>query len=283
MTGTEQPPMVSIRRVLVALGVGDEGTATLEAAAELAARLEAEVVGLFVEDINLLHLAALPFARELGAGSATGRSLDPVHMERSLRARAEAMRQALAACASRARIPWSFQVRRGDLVEELLATSPDADLLVFGEMETAIVSPGRAALTQRLLLQCGCAVLRRGTTAIPRRPVVLYYDGSPQCRRALSLARRLAGTGEKILHVLLPPADPETRRALETQVRGQLGGGRPQPKFHHLGDLESATVARAVAEAGGDLLIISSACPIAGSRNLEALLEKLRCDLLLVR
>ncbi len=280
---TEATDTAAIRRILVAMGAGEEGTATLEAAAELAARLEAEVVGLFIEDANLLRLAALPFARELGTGSAQRRSLDTAHMERSLRTRAEAMRHALESCARRARIPWSFQVRRGDILEELLALTPQVDLVVLSRLETAIVNPGGAGLTQRLLLQCGCAVLKRATATAPRRPVVLYYDGGPPCRRALSLAAQLTGTGEKTLHVLLPPRDDAARRQLEEEVRTQLGPGRPQPRFHLLTDLGAGTLARAVAAVGGDLLVASAACPIADPRHLETVLEEVRCDLLLVR
>ena len=63
-----------IDRVMVALDSTKQSQAALKAAAELAARLNVELIGLFVEDINLLQLASLPFAREIVYGSETKRS-----------------------------------------------------------------------------------------------------------------------------------------------------------------------------------------------------------------
>ena len=57
---------MTLRRIVVGLDAGPRDRAALEAAAQLAARMQAELVGLFVEDIDLLHLAGLPFAREVG-------------------------------------------------------------------------------------------------------------------------------------------------------------------------------------------------------------------------
>ncbi|MBK7177644.1 MAG: universal stress protein [Chloroflexi bacterium] len=56
---------MKIQRILVALDASPHSLAALEAAIDLAERLDAELQGLFVEDINLLRLAQLPFAREL--------------------------------------------------------------------------------------------------------------------------------------------------------------------------------------------------------------------------
>ena len=57
---------MSFRRILVALDGSAHVLAALQAASEMAARMKSELVGLFVEDINLVRLAGLPFPRELG-------------------------------------------------------------------------------------------------------------------------------------------------------------------------------------------------------------------------
>src|SRR5512143_1804987 len=51
-------------RIWVALDESPRSAAALTAAADLAAGLDAELAGLFVEDISLQHLIGLPFARE---------------------------------------------------------------------------------------------------------------------------------------------------------------------------------------------------------------------------
>lgn len=119
-----------IRRIIVGLEPATRNRAALEAAARLAGRLEAELVGLFVENINLLHFAGLPFAREVGFASATKRDLDIEGMERSLRAQAHETRQSLAAVAARVPVRWSFRVARGSMAAELLAAAVEADLVI---------------------------------------------------------------------------------------------------------------------------------------------------------
>ncbi|MBI3043819.1 MAG: hypothetical protein HYY78_13455 [Betaproteobacteria bacterium] len=121
---------MKIRRVIVGLDPALQRRAVLEAAAELAGRMEAELVGLFVEDQDLLHFAGLPFAREVGFTSATRRALDVESMERSLRALAKEAQATLAAIAGRTPVQWSFRVTRGALAAELLAAAEEADLVI---------------------------------------------------------------------------------------------------------------------------------------------------------
>ncbi len=279
-----------VRRILVALDASAEAETALETAAELAARLQAEVVGLFVEDINLLRLAALPFARELVPGSVRSRTLDPADMERSLRARAEAMKRHLACCAERARIHWSFQVRRGDILEELLDSALQADLVVLSEYgRTIVTTRGREpeeGLSTQVLTRCHCAVLKRGRPRRLQRPVVLFYDGSPASRHGVLLAAQLAGRTDACLHVLLPPAEKSQQARHEETVRELLRPAGLTPRFQHLEDLRATTVAQAVAAAGGDILItgaaILSTMPRTEQQRLEALLDEIHCDLLFV-
>lgn len=112
---------MTVRRVIV--GLDSRERAALTAAAALAAELEAELVGLFVEDPDLLSFAALPFAREVGFASATRREIDRAAMERSLLALAEELRRACAAATQDAAVPWSFRSARGALARELLAAA----------------------------------------------------------------------------------------------------------------------------------------------------------------
>lgn len=121
---------MKIRRIVVGFDPAPCSWPVLEAAAELAQSMEAELVGLFVESQDLLHFAGLPFAREMGLASATRRALDVKAMERSLRALAGEARRTLAAIAGRTSVQWSFRVARGSLAAELLAAAGEADLLI---------------------------------------------------------------------------------------------------------------------------------------------------------
>jgi hypothetical protein len=110
-------------RIVIELAPGLPARESLEAAAALADRVGAELVGLFVEDTELLRFAALPFALEIGFASAQRRRLDVTAVERSFLADAAEAQRALARAAERGAIRWSFRVARGLAMRELLAAA----------------------------------------------------------------------------------------------------------------------------------------------------------------
>jgi len=202
---------VSFRRILVALNASPHSLAALEAASEMAARMKAELLGLFVEDINLLRLAGLPFAREVGFPSAISRKLDIVAMERALKVAAAQARRATITAAERARIRWSFRVARGSVVTELLSAALEADLLVLGKVSrgfrpaqhlgsTALGVMARAP-GPVLLLEPGISV---------RAPVLVIFDGSQAARETLPVAAELSKTCGDDLVVLIATSASES-------------------------------------------------------------------------
>jgi hypothetical protein len=129
---------VSVRRITV-VQESAQAARALDAVVETAAALEAELTGLFVEDVGLLHFAGLPFAREIGAFSA--RALDVRTMERRLRSQAEEARRALAAAVEGKPLRWSFRVERGSVPEQVRGALAEADLVVLlGGRAAALLS-----------------------------------------------------------------------------------------------------------------------------------------------
>jgi len=76
---------VLIRRIAIAVDASPTSIAALEATVELAAVWEAEVLGIFVEDVNLIKAASLPFAGEVGSHSGAFRRIDPDNVRRQRR------------------------------------------------------------------------------------------------------------------------------------------------------------------------------------------------------
>ena len=197
-------------RILVALDASPQSVAALRAAVELAALLEAELEGLFVEDINLLHLCGLPFGREIGSYTASVRQLDNRAMERRLRVLAVVIREAMEREAAQLPVRWTFQVRRGAVVAELLAASQSAAMLSLGRA-------GRSrrqtlgSVAESIVRQSSRPVLILGEQGGLQRPLALLYTGTEAADRALRLAinlevRRESGS---------PPGREPSRRASE--------------------------------------------------------------------
>ncbi len=170
------------RRIVIGLDSSLHGLQALDDAAEMAARIEAELVGLFVEDDTLLKLAALPFSSEVGIASARARSLNARTIERTFRTMAEKARRALAAAAEKQHIRWSFSTTRGSVVGQLLDAATEVE--ERRAAKTMLATP--AAVNSVLLLQTERCIFPKGAA-------VIVLDTSHQALRALPAALRLAG------------------------------------------------------------------------------------------
>lgn len=115
--------MKSQPRIVIELAPGPLQGRSLAAAAALAERVGAELVGIFIEDMDLLRFAALPFAREVCFATAQRRRFEAPALERSLREHAAEAERVFAGMAGRAAVRHSFRVARGLAFRELLAAA----------------------------------------------------------------------------------------------------------------------------------------------------------------
>jgi hypothetical protein len=119
-----------VRRIVVRLDPAPRSRAVLDAAAALAASLNAKPVGLFVESASLLNFAAFPFAHEIGFHSAMRRPLDVASMERVLRLRLKEARELIALAGRHSPVPWSFHVASAAKQADAFAMVTQSDLVV---------------------------------------------------------------------------------------------------------------------------------------------------------
>ncbi|HEY64488.1 MAG TPA: universal stress protein [Caldilineae bacterium] len=269
-----------IRRILVALDASPHSLAALEAAAELAARLEAELLGLFVEDINLLRSAGLPFAREVGALSSTPQRLDSQRMERELRAQANRARRAMARIAGRTRVRWSFRVTRGQVASEVLAAASEADLISLGKAGWSWPGRGQLGSTARgVFAQARCHALLAQRGIRLAAPVAVVYDGSPSAKRALNTAARLMRGRRDPLIVFLLGNDAEHALQLRNEVQQELQAQEVEARFHDLTGVDLSRLAQVFRSAGAGLVILPAESPRLPGEQLQRLLGEMECAL----
>jgi nucleotide-binding universal stress UspA family protein len=286
----EEARELVIRRILVALDVSRHSLAALEAAAELAARFKAELAGLFVEDINLLRLAGLPFAREIRYPSAAIQEIESPRLERELKVQAEQARRAVAAAAEQVQVAWSFRVVRGQVTAEVLAAALEADLLSLGLASWPTTRRGQMGSTARtVVVEAPRAVLLLQHGDKIRQPVLVTYDGSPAARRALAMAVRLVPTTELVarlpLTVLILAGEelPGTAERLEQEASAWLQERGLQASYHRLAKAAGPHLAQVVqAEQGGLLILAGERLPL-HAEAIQALLNKIDCPILLIR
>ncbi len=220
----EATPEYSRRHIVVALDASSYSQAALRAAAELATLLDIDLEGLFVEDINLLHLSGFPFSREIGSYTATARPLENVVVERQLRTLAALIQQSMNRVVLKSPVRWTFHVRRGSVVNELLAAAQSAEMLSIGRSgqvrRTTLGSTARALVqkSQRPLLVLG----EDGNLVYP---LIAIYTGSATSQRVLQWLASLTHYTQRAVRVMLVvrPDIERTVDELETEARSILG------------------------------------------------------------
>jgi hypothetical protein len=270
-----------IRRILLAVDACDAPMAELESVVRLAQALDAELQALFVEDADLLRLAALPFAREVGLASAARRRLQGPDLEHALHTQARRAQTALAMLAAQSGMRWSFRVARGQLHAQLTQAMLGTDMITVtlgGEpvqllRRRAVVRSLMATTSQPML------VLPAGSRLQP--PYLVVFDGSPAAEHALRLARQLAGEQGVDIRILFVTARLAVE-ALRHTAEAVLGAADSSVHYRVAPDCTPETLIRAIRidAAGGLLLPLhDSMLPADG---VAELLARIRCPVLLV-
>lgn len=267
-----------IRRILVAIDASPQSLAALEAAAELAADLDAELVGVYVEDINLIRLAALPVVLETGEASARTRRLESSRMDRQLRSQAARAAQAMALAASRAQVRWTFTVARGSIEAELLQAASEADLFILGRAGWS--GKRRLGSTARKLVAAGnnrTMIIERGERLLPT--LMTVYDGSDQSKRALDTAISLG----EYMAVGIVAEDEDQAKALQSEVAAILDLLGLKARYRWLVRADTRELANMVRTQEECIVILPGESPLLEGKSLPEALDEFECPVLLVQ
>lgn len=274
-----------IRRILVALDASPHSEAALQTAAQLAAVLQAELHGIFVEDEDLLRLADLPQAREISAFTTPARTMTPRRVGRQLRRQADRARRALHEVARRFELEHDFSVVRGRVAAMLVEAAAEADLISIGKASSRRSSRRKLGQTARTVLeQASSSVLVLRSTLRDDGPLMVYYDGTPPAesalRLAVTLARQRPGTA---LTVLLPAVDADEIQRLNEAITDRYGPTVPGLHVHPLTQVEAARLATVVHHRPDGLIILPDEAPPLRDANLQTFLYDVDQPVLVVR
>lgn len=273
--------MKEIRRILIALDASPASQAALELAAELAARHQAELIGIYVEDINLLRSAEIPITSEVGVYSAISRQVDSRHMQSELKAHARRVEQLLSAIAQKTNLRWSFRSVRGLIHRELINAAEETDLIILGKRGWSEgVQIGSTARTLAALAPVHSLILEHKIR--PQAPVLVVYDGSPDCYKALRTASRICPPGGRLI-ILAPAADQAAADELYSGLVPWIEEQEFQVEFRRIVDPSGGRIANLALVLDCDIVVLSAESPHFQPEAISQMLEKAHCAVLLVR
>lgn len=269
--------------MLLALESGWDNPALVESATRLAAQLDAELLGLFVEDINLLRMAGMPFAHEVGLTSAVRRRLHSGEIEHMLRVQAQRAQRLLAASAERLHLRWSFQVVRGEIRASVNQALQGVDLVALVPGPGQVSRGSQASLLEHVWGSVACSLLVLPTVQALARPVAVFYDGTPQSDRALQMAAQLARSDDQAVQLIIAPTSADQSVRLQQQAHQVLqgSGARIQKRLLPIGGPES--LALAINETGIATLLMPATPRLVDAGELRRFLGRIRCAVILVR
>lgn len=252
-----------MRRIAVTLDAFEVSTQALEQAVRLAERTGAQLEGIFVEDIDLIQIAELPFLREVRSVSRSEDVINLARMEQELRALARRAERLLSEQAARHNVVWSFRTWRGSIDNDLLAAGIEADVFA--------------------LTRLGAALTR--SRALPARytAVSVLFSGTDASARALETAINLATDPDRELNILLPAEDAIETARLRELAMTQLGKDAARVHFIHMADGSLADLMEILTDTNSAVLILERDNQLLQMPSLKQSLNSLNCPLLVVR
>lgn len=264
-------------RVLVLLDGSRMSYAALDAAADIAAKTGADVLGVFVEELNLLRSAGFGFAREVGSESGVSRPFGPIELEQRMQRLAEQARCALAGAAARYGGRHALSITRGSVVDEVLALAGPNDLLVLGRVGWSSAPGARLGSTAkgllrrspgRMLLWCERQVSSQG------RVVVFLNDHDDANRRAIMAATDVVRHFQQPVTLLLGAGADIPPDHLKL-MKQDLGVSDSDFRVRTLPSTDPVTVVQVLRQERAVQLVLSRDCTLLREPGAEHLLAAL--------
>lgn len=216
-----------VRRILVGLTPASNAGRAIATAAILASAFEAKIVGLFVQQENMLDWAEFPFARVLDFDKPSPRAVSRQLMQQAVARTAAICKRTLSNHAAKAQLKWSFSAQQGDFsskVEEM-AGAGDYVVLPSETHDTGVHSVVHALRAMPAGVR-GVVVAALHHDSRPRGPIVAIDDGDETGARTVALAARLAGLEDRELHLFVIAAADADADRIEARAAALVGNKR---------------------------------------------------------
>ena len=269
-TEDKKPP----DRVLIALDAMQVNPAALETAIALAAHRQSELILLFIEDMNLVNLAGLPFASEIDRTSAAERKLDSTQMTRTFRSQTQRLTRQLDQMTQQKNMSYSFRTVRGHYMQEALSAFEIMDVLF---MFRTVGEYSRHSTEQKLSRQ-----KPENHFQVAANAVWLMYNDNPAIERAFSLASDIAEATQRNLVVMLHGGDDKLLQ-VKQQISEYGDRGIAINYFCFAPELQEDALAEILHSRLCKMLVLPMRTEKAEQQKVDRFLERLGIPVVVVR
>ncbi|WP_294345103.1 universal stress protein [Prosthecochloris sp.] len=281
MTGVAKS--ITIKRITVAIDCSPHSRASLFAAAEIAGMLQAELLGVFVEDINLIRMAELPFSQEIHLHTARSEPLDSLKLERLLKLQAKEAHELFIQTAERFGIPYRFRKLRGMVPTEVLEAALGTDLLAMGRSGRApVCCRGLGSTARKAIREAKTNILLTRPGLEADSPLLVIYDGSTGAKAALETAIGFVRE-DASLHVFLLGNNVRKHAFLKDEVEMILGTRITKKEFHVIPWTDSRMIAQCIHMIEPGLLVLSDTPKTISTETVYNLIDTIDYPVLLVK
>lgn len=274
MTAEQQLPVEPVGRVLILLDGSRLSLAALEAAADIAHARKAEVLGVFVEEVNLLRSAGYGFTREVGRNSGVARPMDFAAIEARMRSLAEQAKRSLERAMAQRGLAQALTLCRGRVADEVLNLARPGDLLVLGRVGWSGSPGSRLGSTARVLVSqaLGDVLLWADPPMRSRnRIVVLLNHDQGANHRAVRVGAELARRNRQPLTILVRTETGRDERIAEDLLAYMESEGITA-RVSFLPMASAGAVAQVIREEGASQLVLSRQCSLFREQGADTLL-----------
>ena len=264
----------TIKRVLIALDAPLEDQQLLEIAIALAAARQVELVTLFIEDQELFHLAALPFAQEIDRTSARERKLDALQVARTLRSQARDLGRMLERLTRQPRVSHSLRIVRGAYMNTVLSAVTGMDV-VFLRKE---IGSYKQRPRGRPFDWMAPVTRQQGK----HKAVWTLFNGSAGCARALLTACEIAHADQRDLVIVLQAADSGGAAELRRQADALVADQALKALYTFAPGTDDMALARLLDSGACGLVVMHRDTGSESDTLTRLLLRELECPLALV-
>ena len=277
---------LKFRRILMALDPASEDLSAVEETAALARRLQAELLSLFVEDIDLVRLAQHPEVSAFSTLSAGPQPFAAENLKRALKLQLARSRHAVEQAAARQRIKAVFQVRQGRPVPEILSAAGAVDLVVVEWVHrdtSAAWALSRAATARAIAEAASRSVLLLRPGAPVGGPVLVVYGGSEVDHRALEAAAEIAGRDGGIVEIALLAGRVDQADEWRREISADLAHTHLTVRFLHMPKASLEDLCAAATRQGISLMVLGADQAVMKGEAGGRVLERAGCSVLVIR